>query len=67
MLAHERALFEDALSYLWEALPSSQGIDTGRMEAVIEGNLGLAFIGPQVLPASTREWATRPDTAASLW
>jgi tetratricopeptide (TPR) repeat protein len=30
---------------LWEALPLSRGVDTGRLEAVVEGNLGQAFIG----------------------
>ncbi|RSM34496.1 hypothetical protein DMA12_48060 [Amycolatopsis balhimycina DSM 5908] len=37
--------FEEGLPYLHEALPLSRGIDTGRLEAVIQGNLSSAFTG----------------------
>jgi tetratricopeptide (TPR) repeat protein len=37
--------YDEALRCLLEALPLSQGIDTGRWEAVVEGNLSTAHTG----------------------
>ncbi|MGH3878190.1 MAG: ATP-binding protein [Actinophytocola sp.] len=37
--------FDDANTYLREALPLSRGVDTGRLEAVLEGNMTQAYIG----------------------
>ncbi|MFD5249359.1 ATP-binding protein [Amycolatopsis sp. NPDC058340] len=37
--------FEEALRWLDLTLPLSQGIDTGRWEAVVEGNLSVAHLG----------------------
>lgn len=45
ILAYEQGNFEDALSCLRKALTLIQGNDSGRLEAVIEGNLSQAFIG----------------------
>ncbi len=44
LLAIQQNQFEKGLTYLREGLPLSRGVDTGRLEAVIEGNLGEAFI-----------------------
>lgn len=40
-----RGEFEKALRWLGRALSPSRGIDSGRMEAVVEGNLSSAHIG----------------------
>lgn len=45
ILAYEQGKIEDALLCLQKALTLIQGIDSGRLEAVIEGNLSQAFIG----------------------
>jgi tetratricopeptide (TPR) repeat protein len=37
--------FQDAKSLLLQALPLSQGIDSGRLEAVVEGNLSEVCVG----------------------
>ncbi|MGH3608917.1 MAG: tetratricopeptide repeat protein, partial [Pseudonocardiaceae bacterium] len=37
--------FAEAVRWLDQALPLSRGIDTGRWEAVVEGNLGEAHLG----------------------
>jgi tetratricopeptide (TPR) repeat protein len=42
-LTQER--FDEAAAHLREALPLSRGVDTGRLEAVLEGNLCQACIG----------------------
>ncbi|OXM54886.1 ATP-binding protein [Amycolatopsis alba] len=44
ILLHQNR-FEDAERYLLSALPLSRGIDTGRWEAVVEGNLSAARCG----------------------
>ncbi|NBH07454.1 NB-ARC domain-containing protein [Amycolatopsis sp. SID8362] len=40
-----RGEFEKSLRWLGKALPLSRGIDSGRMEAVVEGNLSAAHTG----------------------
>ncbi|WP_228688418.1 ATP-binding protein [Amycolatopsis keratiniphila] len=43
LLLLKQGRHEDALWYLDEALPLSRDIDTGRAEAVVEGNLSAAY------------------------
>ncbi|MFI7121865.1 ATP-binding protein [Amycolatopsis sp. NPDC049868] len=45
LLLLKQGRFRDALRYLDKALPLSRGIDTGRWEAVVEGNLSTAYAG----------------------
>ncbi len=45
LLLLKQRRFENALRYLDEALSLSRGIDTGRWEVVIEGNLSAAYVG----------------------
>ncbi|WP_309235892.1 tetratricopeptide repeat protein [Amycolatopsis sp. SID8362] len=45
LLAIQQKRFEEAVQYLVAALPLTRGIDTGRFEAVVEGNLSSAFTG----------------------
>lgn len=45
LLAIQQQRFEDALQEFVVALPLTRGIDAGRFEAVIEGNLSSAFTG----------------------
>ncbi|QFU86858.1 Regulatory protein AfsR [Amycolatopsis sp. YIM 10] len=45
LLFHGQERFDDALRCLNEALPLSRGIDNGRWEAVVEGNIGAAHTG----------------------
>lgn len=45
LMCCEQQRFGEALKYLSAALPRSHGVDTGRMEGVIEGNLSRAYSG----------------------
>ncbi|WP_229907736.1 ATP-binding protein [Amycolatopsis oliviviridis] len=45
LLLIRRGRFEEAVRWLNSALPLSRGLDTGRWEAVVEGNLSSAHLG----------------------
>ncbi|MET1075800.1 MAG: tetratricopeptide repeat protein, partial [Umezawaea sp.] len=47
LLLIEQGQFDGALEYLTKALPFSRGVDAGRTEAVIEGNLSVVHNGLQ--------------------
>ncbi|MEV6648676.1 tetratricopeptide repeat protein [Amycolatopsis sp. NPDC051371] len=63
LLFHRRQLFQESLHYLQKALPLVLGSDSGRLEAVVLGNLSTAFHGlgdyQQALTCGERDLAIR--------